>query len=423
MYVQIPYDVDVRVMLTFLELYQTLLGFVFFKLYTDAGLVYPPPLDVKKYEAAAGVGAFSLQEATNNTTPLIPKHKVVEIDGRTISSKDVRHTIKTIKASSDHAEMDSDSAPPAPALEENQDEDFIPHPSTKSTETDTPLPTLKALESLPKPASTSLFTSYTFFLSRETPRTIFEFLIRSFGGKVGWPASSGNGSPLDEDDPSITHVIIDRPIASLKIESVEEKQRRLMRKLVQPQWVVDCINAGKILLEEHYAQGQILPPHLSPFGEYDGAYDPIVGPVGSQADMEGSESEAETGDEGLGDVAEEIGRDNLHLKETLKDATKELSALHAAELAAEAAGIDYDVFEKEVSKLRRGAKAGQEKTGDEEGDMNKMMMSNRQRKLYEKMKYSQRKKESEVSTQRFPLVCCPNPYSRGSLWRQRKRQS
>ncbi|KAH9025083.1 Pescadillo N-terminus-domain-containing protein [Lactarius hengduanensis] len=38
---QIPSDVDVRVMLTFLELYQTLLGFVFFKLYTDIGLVYP----------------------------------------------------------------------------------------------------------------------------------------------------------------------------------------------------------------------------------------------------------------------------------------------------------------------------------------------------------------------------------------------
>src|SRR6266545_4800666 len=43
---QVPMDVDVRVMLTFLELYQTLLSFVFFKLYTDAGLVYPPPLDV-----------------------------------------------------------------------------------------------------------------------------------------------------------------------------------------------------------------------------------------------------------------------------------------------------------------------------------------------------------------------------------------
>jgi len=211
---------------------------------------------------------------------------------------------------------------------------------------------------------------------------------------VGWPASSGNGSPLDEDDPSITHVIIDRPITSLKVKSAEEKERRLRRKLVQPQWVVDCINAGKILLEEHYAQGQTLPPHLSPFGEYDGAYDPNVRPVGSQVDLEGSESEAEI-EGGSGDIADGIGPDNLRFKEVLKDATEELSALRTAELAAEAAGIDYDIFEKEASKLGKKVKAAQEKTGDEEGDMNKMMMSNRQRKLYEKMKYSQRKKESE----------------------------
>ena len=69
-------------MLTFLELYQTLLGFVFFKLYTDAGLVYPPPLDVKKDEGAAGVGAFSLQE-TNRVAEAgtSRKAKEVEVDG------------------------------------------------------------------------------------------------------------------------------------------------------------------------------------------------------------------------------------------------------------------------------------------------------------------------------------------------------
>lgn len=44
----IPSDVDFRIMLTFLEFYSTLLHFVLFKLYTDAGLVYPPKLDIKK---------------------------------------------------------------------------------------------------------------------------------------------------------------------------------------------------------------------------------------------------------------------------------------------------------------------------------------------------------------------------------------
>ncbi|KAF9452612.1 hypothetical protein P691DRAFT_772069 [Macrolepiota fuliginosa MF-IS2] len=386
----IPSDVDVRVMLTFLELYQTLLGFVFFKLYTDVGLVYPPPLDVKKYEAAAGVGAFSLQEASHPSSALV--HKTVEIDGRKISGKDVRQTIKAITASSD-IDMDSVSNLQTSVPEENQDEDFVLQPSTKSTEPDTSLPTLKTLESLPEPISTTLFAPYTFLLSRETSRSIFEFLVRSFGGKVGWPASSGGGSPIDENDPSITHVIIDRPPHSYKSESAEEKERRLRRKYVQPQWVVDCINAGKILLEEHYAQGQTLPPHISPFGEYEGAYDPAAGPLGAQAELEESDSEAESGEEA--DEKDDVDTGDHRLKKTLKDAVGDPSALRTAELAAEAAGMDYDAFEKEVGKLGKKTKREQVKVDNAEEDMNKMMMSNRQRKLYEKMKHSQQKKETE----------------------------
>ncbi|KAJ3567359.1 hypothetical protein NP233_g6415 [Leucocoprinus birnbaumii] len=396
----IPSDVDVRVMLTFLELYQTLLGFVFFKLYTDAGLVYPPPLDTKKFEGAAGVGAFSLQEATTSSKNPVTKHKVVEIDGRKISGKDVRQTIKTISASSGDMEMDppqNDSSSPVDTV---QEEDFVLHSSANSADSDATLPTLKTLETLPKPISTSLFAPYTFFLSRETSRSIFEFLIRSFGGKVGWPGSSGDGSPVDEDDPSITHVIIDRPVAPLRAESTEEKERRSRRKYVQPQWIVDCINSGKILLEESYAQGQTLPPHLSPFGEYEGAYDPTVGPVGSLPEVEESEAEDEV-EGGSASIDEDEPEGTKHdLKKALEDAAVDPSALRAAELAAEAAGMDYDAFEKEVNKLgKKRAKKETTRAGEaEEEEMNKMMMSNKKRKLYEKMKYSQNKKETERST-------------------------
>ncbi|TFK41001.1 Pescadillo N-terminus-domain-containing protein [Crucibulum laeve] len=377
----IPADVDVRVMLTFLELYQTLLGFVLFKLYTDVGLIYPPPLDVNKYEGGAGVGAFTLKNLSHQASISIPKLKVVEVDGRKITGKDVRQMIKSIGTTAADVDMDS-------AIENTieVDEEFEAHVSTSNPEPSPSLPTLKALSILPQSLSTALFASYTFFLSRETSRPIFEFIVRCFGGRIGWPASSGTGSPFDESDDSITHVIIDRPLVE-RNENAEEKERRSRRKYVQPQWVVDCINAGKILFEELYTQGKTLPPHLSPFGEYEGAYDPTAGPVGGQESLHSSESDSSD---------DEV--ENISTEETIT--VDDPTALRAAELAAEVAGMDYGTFEKRVEKSNKRTSKGA--NGDDieeaEKDMNKMMMSNKQRKLYEKMKFSQKKRDTERVT-------------------------
>lgn len=388
-------DVDVRVMLTFLELYQTLLGFVFFKLYTDNGLVYPPPLDLKKEEGGAGVGAFSLQDAVKTSaTTISTKTKTVEINGRTISSKDVRQAIKTINAAS--AVVDEDIDMSDMNVEEN-DEDFVVQPSISDQRISASLPTLKSLTDLPPSLSTTLFGPYTFWLSRETSRPIFEFLVRSFGGRIGWPASSGSGSPIEESDESITHVIIDRPLFVRADETSDERERRLRRKYVQPQWVVDCINAGKILLEEPYGQGKTLPPHLSPFGEAQGAYDPTVG-LGNEGEaMEESEDEEFKGEE-HDEEEDEADKAAVKVAAWAAATSDDPAALRAAELAAEAAGVDFGTFEKEVNKSRKASKkkAVEDSVEDAEKDMNKMMMSNKQRKLYEKMKYSQKKRDSEV---------------------------
>ncbi|KAL1952034.1 hypothetical protein VTO73DRAFT_1183 [Trametes versicolor] len=400
----IPTDVDVRVMLTFLELYQTLLGFVFFKIYTDAGLVYPPPLDAKKDEGAAGVGAFSLEEAkAARPAPAAAKSKVVEVDGKRISSKDVRQTIKSIAASgSGDADVEMSTAD-APAneddeefVEDNTEEDPEDAPSAPAFTTAT-LPTLKTLSTLPQSTSAKLFAPYTFWLSRETSRPIFEFLVRASGGRIGWPASSGSGSPFEEDDESITHVIIDRPLVQRANETEAEKERRRRRKYVQPQWVVDCINAGRILLEDLYAQGKTLPPHLSPFGEHAEAYDPTAGLTGAAEDEEmdeevEGEDDAEVGAEDSEEEEARPAKSALKAAATAEDA----AALRAAELAAEAAGIDFGTFEKEAKKAQKKVKKGdapQEEAGEQ--NMNKMMMSNKQRKLYERMKYGQKKRAEE----------------------------
>ena len=384
-------------MLTFLELYQTLLSFVFFKLYTDTELVYPPPLDTKKDEGGAGLNALSLQDITLPPAP----SKTISMDGHQISGKVVRQTIKTINASMETDPIDAEMSIMEPKSSEIE-EDFITHLSHADNTSSLELPTLQSLVASPYTLSTSLFSPFTFFLSRETSRSIFEFAVRCFGGRIGWPASSGMGSPFDELDPTITHVIIDRPITEIN-ETPSQRDLRRRRKYVQPQWIIDCINANKILLEEPYAQGKALPPHLSPFGEYEGAYVP--------EDIANGESISDEGanEEGSKMSGEDPGTGNQDevLDVSIAVATQDATALRAAELAAEASGIDYGTFEEKVKQYEK--QMSNKSTGDRdeaaEKDMNKMMMSNKQKKLYEKMKYSQQKKEREVSQIICMLTC------------------
>ena len=399
-------------MLTFLELYQTLLSFVFFKLYTDTGLVYPPPLDTKKDEGGAGINALALQDAAHS----LPAEttRTVSSEGRQVTVKDVRQTIKSINANPGDSEADVDMLNAEPLTAE-VDEEFVAHPSSTNKDVNPTLPTLQTLSSLPQTLSTSLFSPYTFFLSRETSRSIFEFVVRSFGGRIGWPSSSGSGSPFDESDPSITHVIIDRPRVE-KEETPEQRELRLRRKYVQPQWIIDCINAGKVLLEDPYSQGKTLPPHISPFGEYEGAYVPTEGAEQEDADMEEEDVEGDEDADGSEEDEEVVNA----------VASKDPAALRAAELAAEAAGVEYGEFEAKVKHASKkpSKKSSEEQIADAEQDMNKMMMSNKQKKLYEKMKYSQNKKSTEVRlvmsiTSISSLICVfysvPN-------WRTEKRR-
>lgn len=387
-------------MLTFLELYQTLLGFVFFKLYTDAGLVYPPPLDSGRDESGAGVGAFNLRPvnpATGGPTSDTPK----------VSSKEVRQTIKSITAESSSVPPNDVDIDRTDSFHDAAEEEFVPQASKSDLDVPSSLPTLLSLSSLPKPSSTNIFAPYTFWLSRESSRSIFEFLIRSFGGRIGWPVSSGGGSPLTEDDEAITHVIIDRPTA--KGDTAQEQERRRRRKYVQPQWVVDCINAGKILLEDLYAQGKTLPPHLSPFGERDGAYDPTIG----LANVENSLTEVD--DAELSEDSQEV--EDVEMGSELEGDVKSMAALavataddpealRAAELAAEAAGVDFGTFEKEVQKKQKQQKHKGDAVvnGGGEEDMNKILMSKRKRQLYERMKYGEKKRATEVRPGVIPLM-------------------
>lgn len=394
-------------MLTFLELYQTLLGFVFFKLYTDIGLAYPPPMDPNKQDSGAGIGAFTLEENTrNDLLSTLPATNVGQSVDKKVTSTAVRQAIKAVARSSIlEGERTADVLLPN-VDKEDQDEEFVPRPSASNPEDAANLPTLHSLSSLPQSRLAHLFVSYTFFLSRETSRPIFEFIVRCFGGRIGWSSTSGSGSPFDETDDSITHVIIDRPPIRRADETEAELSRRKRRKYVQPQWVVDCINSGKVLLEEPYLQGKTLPPHLSPFGEREGAYDPqagIVDDMDEKGEKNGiSEEDALDGDES----------ESGHSMDESLDAVdpSNPAVIRAAELQAEAAGMDYGTFEKKLAKSQTKATGVQEPASGLE-EMNKMMLSNKQRKLYEKIKYSERKRHAEVGPKKLNSTAYMANYS------------
>ena len=104
----------------------------------------------------------------------------------------------------------------------------------------------------------SLFKDIKVFLNREVMRMSLTFVIRVFGGKVSWGSLSATGATFSDDDPNITHQIVDRP---------NIKKTHLTRYYVQPQWIYDCVNAEKLLPVDKYFPDVDLPPHLSPFAD------------------------------------------------------------------------------------------------------------------------------------------------------------
>ncbi|TKY90926.1 hypothetical protein EX895_000924 [Sporisorium graminicola] len=456
----IPSDIDFRIMYTFLELYQTLLGFVLFKLYTDENLVYPPKFDSAKDDQAAGFGALTLDPAsaavlrgentsTSSSTGANDGAKaastsstVVTASGKKVSAKDVKKQIKAISkannvASDDVQDDDNEVDDATTQARQQGDDKFVEQPSKSTEEQEssghlTTFDEIQAASTASEGAANGLFTPYVFYISRECPRAVIEFVLRSFGalpGRIGWDMVAGAGSAVDEDDARITHHIIDRPVPAGGMKKYAGK-----RVFVQPQYIVDCANARKLLPAGAYGPGQTLPPHLSPFVDdaevaRRGGYVPEEAreQLGLEADSAAVASEdEEDSDEELEEdsdvdddeeqaatVVASPATSRPALAALLADPTDaaEAGLLDAAELEAEAAGGEDALEEmrhkhtaalKQAKKTSKaslgGAGAIKRKTEEQEAkEMSKMMMSNRQRKLYEKLNYSSGKRAEETA--------------------------
>ncbi|KAF1973034.1 ribosome biogenesis protein Pescadillo [Bimuria novae-zelandiae CBS 107.79] len=443
-------DIDFRIMGTFVEFYTTLLGFVNYRLYTSVGLVYPPKFNANMDAQGAELSAF-------------------QIEGKSVSTNGERLHGEVSAAATSEAQEVADRIANVPDAEEDQPENLPVAQDDEEENTET-IDKFEAVapdaDVLPQPEASSaeaasLFAPYTFYLARETPRAPLEFILKAFGCKrVGWDATLGEGAfTTNESDPFITHQIIDRtPLPADAAEAIDgggaaprvQWPRSTMpgRIYVQPQWVWDCINQGKLLRPDLYGPGAELPPHLSPWMKpKKGEYDPKL-PLHEQ-ELEGEAEAFEEDDESASEM--EVTDD----VEDARDAMERESSVEAGEgmhvassddeededddggdqrpaVEDEWEGFDSDaesdISEGEAARLQHQRELEAEATGNplepevetarsknavvrkkvekkrkeqaEERERQKMMLSNKKRKLLKRIEYGSNKRDAEAENLR-----------------------
>lgn len=389
----IPTDVDFRIMLTFLEFYSTLLNFVMYKLYNESELIYPPQIDMSKLKGVGGLTSYVLQSKDARNSSLLLQQQTTDESnevGKELSQSEIQKAMKADQETGNDGDEESKDAEEETASNANVEEieldTFQDNSTTKSADT------LIQPSKFSSPTS-QLFSKFIFYIGREVPLDILEFVILSCGGSV---ISEISLDDLKINDPkaynqlnldSITHQICDRNKVLSKVPG---------RTYIQPQWVFDCVNKQELISVGPYAPGETLPPHLSPWGDA-GGYDPNseANAKAQQAgegkenveESEEEEIEVESGDEDQEEEEEEEEGDEADEDEDLK-AQKELEM--------EVAGEKFSDLKQDEPKLKKQkTKSTASSTEDDEAkELAKIMMTNKQKKLYKKMQYGIEKKET-----------------------------
>lgn len=366
----IPSDIDFKIMHTFLEFYSTLLHFVLYKLYTDAELTYPPKINENRLKGIGGLSVYILE--TNEQRSLALPSGVTEGSSEKATETKIsgEEMLKAFAADKKEAVLEKQEEE-----EEKKEDEKIE--SVENTNLDEFKDNSKnAGDVLAQPSKyanevSELFGKFVFFIGREVPVDILEFVILSAGGKVISEAAIDeleNSKAIDLS--SVTHQIVDRPKILKKVQG---------RTYIQPQWIFDCVNKSTLLNASDYAPGETLPPHLSPWGDA-GTYDPEA-PL-EEGDEEEEEEENEDDEE-----ADVRGEDEENVEED-EDLTKQ------KELELEMSGVKSSALsqdQKKSNKRKHGEVANKE--DEDEKNLKMIMMSNKQRKLYKKMQYGLNKQD------------------------------
>eukprot|EP01121_Diplochlamys_sp_Union-15-3_P005369 TRINITY_DN156_c0_g1_i1.p1 TRINITY_DN156_c0_g1~~TRINITY_DN156_c0_g1_i1.p1 ORF type:complete len:594 (-),score=118.31 TRINITY_DN156_c0_g1_i1:98-1879(-) len=355
----IPKEVDRKLMSYFIEFYETLLGFVNFKLYSTFGFNYPPTYSDDNselcYTKFRVVSKIDTLFSSDNNKDSAEKKKEIENTKSRISTLD--DTLRKVVSEGGGAEQTSDKDTEEEKVAPEKLEKFELEQHNMGREEE---------------IYANLFKSLVFFLGRETPRESLEFVLTSFGATVV-------ADPNLED---ITHFVVDR-------NSVEKQH--LDKEYIVPQWVYDSLNNKILLPVERYAPGIELPPHLSPFvndkeegyvPEYRQVLDKLIESRGGILSL----PEQETSLLGIGTVVE--------------DDMKLLEERFARDIEAERKGVyleDNPEEEKEklVAELTRKRKAGEQEEKDL-GGLAVALLPNKKRRLVTIFNKDQKKKSDAV---------------------------
>ncbi|CAK9087236.1 Pescadillo homolog (AtPES) [Durusdinium trenchii] len=270
----IPKEVDFRVMSTFLEFYESLIGFVLFKLYHGLGMRYPPRLDQSLDQNGAHLACIQPERLVaarqeGNPADEPPLHLDGEDDdskneesdsddedGRDRESAEVDETTQQEASKRRIDTLASRMSEIIKADQGEQDQEQVDANESDDLEKavfaeDEQIQQIEDNERQIQ-ARTNLLKGCTLWLSREVPFEPLEFVARAFGADV---LSADMGA--QSDDARITHFVTDRPGTN--------HSKNLKCEYVQPQWVFDSVNARLLLPVKRYAPNHTLPPHLSPF--------------------------------------------------------------------------------------------------------------------------------------------------------------
>lgn len=394
----IPNGIDFQVMLSFLEFYTTLVQFVLYRLYTEAGLVYPPKVDEAKLKGVAGLSAFILQSREQEGAKSLgsltttgqddeedeeqqqseEKEEEVEEEEddededeeKETSTKSKKSTPKLsseeiAKIAKDDAEADEEmedvqsSNGKKKNNEEEEDDENVENIKLDSFQTISATET-NAGDVLAQPSSDgttaagaigNLFSGLVVFVGREVPSKIVEFLILSCGGKVilessmdeaianedvNSSSSNGSSSKNKKNSSSSSPSLPDLSKVTHQICDRPTISHKVPgRVYVQPQWIFDSINRATLLPVGEYAPGEKLPPHLSPWGDREG-YDPNAELTEGEEEEDSEEEEEGEGDSDDDEEKEEDEEDDDEEAEEDEEAREQRE-----ELKKESLGVSY----------------------------------------------------------------------------------